>query len=64
MEDLFCEKELATALNGPKNKKAPSADSVVNEFLKYGGSEVKNKLLKITNMISEKREVPSNFRKT
>ena len=26
------------------------ADSVINEFLKYGGFEVRNKLLKIMNM--------------
>ena len=47
-----------------KNNKAPGADSVVNEFLKYGGSEVRNKLLKIMNMIFEKGEVPKDFRKT
>jgi len=47
-----------------KNNKAIGADSVVNEFLKSGGSEVRNKLLKIMNMISEEEEVPNNFRKT
>ena len=35
--DLFCEEELATVLKGLKNDKAPVADSVVNEFLKFGG---------------------------
>ena len=34
-----------------------SADSVVNEFLKYGGPELRNKLLKIMNMIYEKGEI-------
>ena len=34
---------------------------MVIEFLKYGGSEVKNKLLKIMRMIYEKGEVPSDF---
>jgi hypothetical protein len=42
---------------------APDADCVVNEFFKYGGSEVRNKLLKIMNMIFQKGEVRSNFRK-
>ena len=63
-DDLFCEKELATVLKGLKNYKAIGADSVINEFLKYGGSEVRNKLLKITNTIFEKGEVPNDFSKT
>ena len=36
---------------------------MVNKFLKYGGSEARNKLLKIMNMIFEKGEVPNDFRK-
>ena len=36
---------------------------MVNEFLKYGGSEVRNKLLKIMNMIFEKGAAPRNFRR-
>jgi hypothetical protein len=63
-EDLFCEEELATVLKGLKNNKAPGTDRVANEFLKYGVSEVRNKLLKIMNMIFEKGEVSRNFRKT
>ena len=63
-EDLFSEEELATVLKRLKNNKAPGADSMINEFLKYGGSEVRNKLLKIMNMIFEKGEVPNDFRKT
>ena len=63
-EDLFSEEELATVLKGLNNNKAPGTDRVINEFLKYGGSEVRNKLLKIKNMIFEKGEVPNNFRKT
>ena len=47
---------------GIKNNKAPGADRVVNEFLKYGGSEVKNMLLKIMNTIFEKGKIPSDFR--
>ena len=60
---MFCEEELATVLKGLENNKAPGADSVANELLKYGGSEVRNKLLKIMNIIFEKGEVPSVFRK-
>ena len=63
-KDLFSEEELATVLKGLKNNKAPGVDSMINEFLKYGGSEVRNKLLKIMNMIFEKGEVPNYFRKT
>jgi hypothetical protein len=63
-EDLFCEEELATALKGFKNNKAPVAESVVNEFLKYGGSEIESKLLKIVNRIFEKGEVTNNYKKT
>ena len=37
---------------------------MVNEFLKYGGSEVIIKLLKIMSMISEKGKAPKDFRKT
>ena len=39
-------------------------NSAVNGFLKYGGCEVRNKLLKIVNMISEKGDVPSDLEKT
>ena len=62
-EDSFSEEELARVLKGLKNNKAPGSDSVTNEFLKYGGSEVRNKLLKIMYMILEKGEVPNDFRK-
>ena len=62
-EDLFCQEELATVLKELKNNKTPCADSVENEFLKYGGSEVRNKLLKIMNMIFAKGEAPNDFRK-
>ena len=34
---MFSEEELATVLKRLKNK-APGADSVIKEFLKYGGS--------------------------
>ena len=56
IEDLFCEEELATALNGLNNNKAPGAHTVVNEFLKYSGSEVRHKLLKIKNIIFKRRK--------
>ena len=63
-EDLFSEEEIATVLKGLKNTKEPGADSMINEFLKDGGSEVRTKLLKIMNMIFEQGEVPNDFRKT
>ena len=62
-ESLFCEEELATVLKGVKNNLAQGADRVENEFLKYGCSEVRNKLLKIMNMIFEKGEVPNDLGK-
>ena len=37
---------------------------MVNEFLKCGGSEVRNKLLKIMDMSFEKGEVHNDFMKT
>ena len=57
-EDLLSEEELATGLKGLKNNEAPSAVSVINEFLIYDGSEVRIKLLKIMDMIFEKGELP------
>ena len=33
-------------------------------FLKYGGAEVRNELLKYMNMIFEKGEVPNDLKKT
>ena len=48
-EDLLSEEELATVLKGLKNNKVPGADSVVKKFLKYCGSKVRNKLLRIVN---------------
>ena len=62
--DLFCEEELATILKGLKYSKAPGTDNAVKKFLKYDGSEVRNKLLKTMNVISKKVEVPSVFRET
>ena len=41
---------------------APSAKNVVIEFLKYGGCELRDELLKIMSVIFEKGEVPSGFR--
>ena len=60
----LCEEELVTVLKGLKNIEAPGTGSAVNELLKYSGFDVLNKLLKIMNMIFEKREVPNDFRKT
>ena len=63
-EDLFCEEELATVLKGLKNNKAPGAGSVVNEFLHYDGFEVRNKLLKIMNMILKNAKYLTNLEKS
>ena len=63
-ENFYSEEELETLLKGLKNNKAPRADSMIIEFLKYGGSEVRNKLLKIMNMILKKGKIPNDFRKT
>ena len=53
-----------TLLKRIRNNKAPDAKAVVNKFFKYGGYKERNKLLKIMNMIFEKGELPSDFRKT
>ena len=63
-EHLFCDEELATILKGLKNYMVPGANSVVNEFLKYDGPEVRNRLLNIMCKMLKKGEVFSNFRKT
>ena len=63
-DDIFCEEESPTILKGLKNNKPPGVDSMVNECLKYGGCDTRNKLLKIMNTVFEKRELPSDFRKT
>ena len=55
--------ELATLLKGLKHNKTSGTDTMVNEFLKCCGPEVRNKLWKIVGMIFEKGEVPSDFRK-
>ena len=39
------------------------ANGAVNEFLKFSGSEARNKLLKITNITFEKGKVPSDSRR-
>ena len=44
---LCCEEELVTVLIGLNINKASGADSVVNEFLKYGGSVVGNSYLRL-----------------
>ena len=62
-KDLFFEEEKVTVLKGLKNDKAPGADSVINDFLKYGDSKVTNMLLKIMNMIFEKGEYLTILRK-
>ena len=40
-----------TVLKGLKNDEDSSADSLVNEYLKYSHYGVRNKLLKTTDMI-------------
>ena len=63
-DTLDVKEELVIDLKGLKTSRAPGAHSMVNEFLKYDGSEVRNKLLKIVTMIFEKEDMPSNFRQT
>ena len=53
-EDLLCEEVVTTVLKGLKYYNTLDADSVVNEFLKYAGFGVRNKLRMIMNMIFEK----------
>ena len=45
-----------TVRKGLKNNEAPGGNIVVNEFLKYDGYEVRDKLLEIMSMIFEKGE--------
>ena len=50
-KNLFCKEESGTELKGIINNKAPGVDSVINEFPKYGDCAVRDKLMKIMNMI-------------
>ena len=43
-----------TVLKGLKINRISGAESLVNEFLKYGGYEVSHKLPKIMSMMLEK----------
>jgi hypothetical protein len=63
-DTLDVKEELVTVLKGLQNNNAPAADSMVNEFFKYGVCEVRDTLLDIMTMISKKGEVASGFRKT
>ena len=49
-EDLFCKQELEAVIKGLQNNETSEANSVVNEFLKYGVYEVRGKLPKISRM--------------
>lgn len=66
--DINCEpftvEELNTVVKKLKNGKAAGPDQVVGEFLKYGGSVLKNKLLEVINRIFLEGEVPEDFRRT
>ena len=46
-EDFFCEEELVILIKRLNNNKIPVADSMVNDFLKSSGTEVRNKVLKV-----------------
>jgi len=45
-----------------KNHTNSDADGAVYEVLKYGGSEVRDKLFETANMTFEKREARGDFR--
>ena len=63
-EDMFWDEELAKLLKHLKILRLQVLIFGVNDFLKYGGSEIRNKLLKPMNRIFGKVEVPTNLRKT
>ena len=61
--DLLCEVEVATVQIRLKNSSVQCADCVVNKFFKYGGFEVRNKLLKIMSLILIKGKYLAIFEK-
>ena len=63
-EDVFYDEELETVLEGLDNNNISGASSEVNEFLKYGGCTVRDKLLKIMNVILEMEGIHNDFKKT
>lgn len=61
---LFENAEIKQKLTKLKNRKAPGTDNIPNEFLKYGGKELINKLTILFNKIITTGEVPDDWHKS
>ena len=51
LDDSLTMRELEDAIKKLKSGKCPGVDSILNEFIKYGGNSLKNTILKLFNSI-------------
>ena len=62
-EEIFTLDELNSVLHKMKNGRAPGDDGVPAELFKYGTTTFKKRLLDLFNLIHQKHQSPSDFRK-
>ena len=51
------------ALGAPKNHKAPGADNIPAELLKYGGNKIINATHNLITLIWDQEQIPYEWRK-